>query len=184
VKLYPELMNNGLLLPEQLMSGLQGSVCSVNMPTKNSQHAAGSLHNTLPHHLDILASMMSITFAGFGRLPPFNPCNFLGVSCSCTIRALQWLKSNNREYALITIVASVLNGIHDDDILTSIAICDDTAPSTINTAFAKGVGYILDKPNNVNIISGDLVDSCPDQLLPGKLFDIIYPCWQKSEGGG
>ena len=52
----------------------------------------------MPHPMDILVSIMSVTFIGQGTLPKNWPCTTFKVRRSAIWDALVWLKVNNLKY--------------------------------------------------------------------------------------
>jgi hypothetical protein len=95
-KLFPREKSQRNLPRDQLQTGLRGNVISFEL---NSAAIADMISGKLmPQKPDILASTLSITFIGRGKIRDPSTLNMLRVRRSALSNALIWLKENNKKY--------------------------------------------------------------------------------------
>ncbi|KAG8720194.1 hypothetical protein FRC09_009959 [Ceratobasidium sp. 395] len=96
MKLYPKDQSGRNLPGDQVNSALRGNVTSfeLNGPAIANM-VAGQL---MPQPVSVLASTLSITFVGRGKLKDPNTLNMLRVRRNAIENALIWLQKNNPKY--------------------------------------------------------------------------------------
>ena len=77
----------------------------------------------MPHPIDILVSIMSVTFIGQGTLPKNWPCTTFKVRRSAVWDTLVWLKINNlKYYGDIEIDDACLHALLEDNVFAEILV--------------------------------------------------------------
>jgi len=138
-KLYPKSIGY-TPEPATLQRGMRGNVSSYDL---NVDAVASMLEGKLmPRPLVILSSLISVTYIGIGKLPKNWLRSTFRVRREAVAAALTWLKANNpKYYGDITISATALNNLPDDDvpdeILSIIRQSDD-----IGILDQEGAGYV------------------------------------------
>ncbi|KAF9239985.1 hypothetical protein BU15DRAFT_27405, partial [Melanogaster broomeanus] len=113
-KMYPKKIA-GTRNTANLQRGLRGNVCTYQL---NMEGITAMLEGHLmPRPPAILASLISLTFIGVGRLPRKWMGKMFTVRRHVVCDALLWLKVNNpRYYGGIEIDESRLAGLPEDDV--------------------------------------------------------------------
>lgn len=112
-KLYPK---KGVgVNPEKLQRGMRGTISTFEL---NMDNITSMLEgNLMPRRPAILASVISVTYIGLGRLPKHWLRQIFRVRRRNIFLALQWLKANNKKYyGNITISEEVINMLPEDDV--------------------------------------------------------------------
>jgi hypothetical protein len=113
VKLFPR-DRNARYSPDMLQSGLRGNVTSYELNTKDIvSMLEGKL---MPRPVDVLASVLSVTYVARGKLPKNWIHSTFRVRRSVVFRALAWCQRNNRFYHDISIQPERLAALPEDDV--------------------------------------------------------------------
>jgi hypothetical protein len=139
IKLYPKKKGSRYWDKHQMYSGLKGNVSTYQLDQAQiSSMIDGSI---MPQVTDVLAATIGITFVGPKNLPEKCMPDMFRVRRSRVRKALEWLKEHNPLYANITISASRLADLPDDDIpyeLTSTA----KLSTDVNALYEEQDGYV------------------------------------------
>ena len=93
-KLYPKNGYGGD--PDTLQRGMSGTVSTFELDLAGITSMIEG--NLMPRPLPLLASVLSVTFIGLGRLPKHWLRQLFRVRRQKVFQALQWLKENNPKY--------------------------------------------------------------------------------------
>ena len=161
-KLFPKKVN-GIRSTATLQSGLRGNVSTYAL---NSDAVADMITgNLMPRPPRILASVIAITFIGLGNLPHQCLRSLFRVRRQVLLRALVWLKNNNRHYSNIEINEQVMQQLPEDDvpeeILSILQHSEDVAAIDEETA-----GYVPNGDEEDDFDDDEQVDS-PQEDDPG-----------------
>ena len=116
-KLFPKAV--GQYPADQLQRGMRGNVVSYEQDMEGI--AAMIEGRLMPWSLRILASVLSITFIGVGRLPQNWLHSTFHVRREVVRAALKWLQTNNpKYYGDIVLDESRLNALLDDGVLQEV----------------------------------------------------------------
>ncbi|KAG9125041.1 hypothetical protein FRC07_009215 [Ceratobasidium sp. 392] len=115
MKLYPRDRNQRSLPKDQLQSALRGNVMSFELNSAAIlDMIAGKL---MPQPVSVLASTLSITFIGRGKIRDLSTLNMLRVQHKAIRKALEWLKENNKKYyGDIVIDESLLEALPENNV--------------------------------------------------------------------
>jgi hypothetical protein len=113
-KLYPKTVDrrlDGLTLQK----GMRGNVSTFELDSQGIvSMIAGKM---MPRPLSVLASVISVTFIGYGKLPVRYLRGLFRVRRRMVLQALQWLKINNpKYYGDIIIDTDQLQNLPEDDV--------------------------------------------------------------------
>jgi hypothetical protein len=112
-KLYPKKGFGGD--PSKLQSGMRGSVSTFEFDMRGITSMLEG--NLMPRRPALLASIISVTYIGLGRLSKHWLRHLFRVRRRRVLLALEWLKENNtRYYGQVTIDRSSLESLPEDDI--------------------------------------------------------------------
>jgi hypothetical protein len=114
IKLYPKKKGARHWDKRQMYSGLKGNVSTYQLD--QGQIASMIDGNILPQRANVLAATIGITFVGPKNLPEKSLPDIFRVRRTRVQRALEWLKENNPLFANITISASRLAELPEDDV--------------------------------------------------------------------
>lgn len=116
-KLYPR---SNRYDPEALQTGYRGNVSTYRLDTKEIAKYMNPLK--LPHHPELLASTIAVTFVGPGSRPVRCMKGLFRVSRRRVLAGFRCLKAINPLYADIELDMEALNRLPEDDIPDSIAV--------------------------------------------------------------
>ncbi|KAF8329812.1 uncharacterized protein EI90DRAFT_3062089 [Cantharellus anzutake] len=114
--------------PTRLQSGLRG--------------------NKLPRPVEILASVISVTYVGVGNVPQHMLKSTFRIRRKAVLAALQWLMKHNKCFSEYTMDEAVLNSLPEDDVPLEIkaAIRQETEISALlkeHDSYVPGNGVFL-----------------------------------------
>ncbi|KAA1476551.1 hypothetical protein DENSPDRAFT_785204 [Dentipellis sp. KUC8613] len=114
-KLFPKRVNGHRGDASTLQRGMRGNVSTYAM---NIDDIATMVEgNLMPRPAHILASVISITFVGLGKLPPSWMKRVFRVRRQAVSAALRWLKEHNTKYyGNIEISEERLSVLPEDDV--------------------------------------------------------------------
>jgi len=139
IKLYPKQKGARHWDKRQLYSGLKGNVSTYQLD--QSQIASMIDGTIMPQQIRLLAATIGITFVGPKNLPDRCMPDIFKVRRSRVRTALEWLKENNPLFANITISASRLAELPENDVPYELRAT--TRLSTdISTLHAEQEGYV------------------------------------------
>ncbi|KAG8794620.1 hypothetical protein FRC12_023118 [Ceratobasidium sp. 428] len=96
IKLFPRDKSQRHLPWDQVQTGLRGNIVGFEL---NSTAIADMISgNLMPQKPEMLASTLSITFVGRGKLRDPDMLNMLSVRQDALSAALKWLKTNSPKY--------------------------------------------------------------------------------------
>ncbi|KIM37618.1 hypothetical protein M413DRAFT_258503 [Hebeloma cylindrosporum] len=150
-KLYPKKGFGGD--PSKLQKGMRGTVSTFQL---DMQGITSMLEgNLMPRRPALLASIISVTYIGLGRLPKQWLRHLFRVRRSCVLSALEWLKENNAKYyGQVTIDESCLRCLPEDDI--PVELLSIVRQSTdVQVVDQESEGYVPDH--------GDVEDDVPGE---------------------
>jgi hypothetical protein len=139
IKLYPKKKGARHWDNRQMYSGLRGNVSTYQLD--QAQIASMIDGSILPQTAKVLAATIGITFVGPRNLPEKCMPEMFRVRRTRVKKALEWLKEHNPLFADITISASRLAELPEDDIpyeLTSTA----KLSTNVNMLYAEQDGYV------------------------------------------
>lgn len=113
-KLYPK---NGLAGIDEttLQNAMRGTVSTYELDLDGMTEMLGG--NLMPRRPAVLASLLTITFVGQGRLPKAWLHNTFRVRRPVVARALEWFRAHNTKYyGNITISEEILWELPEDDV--------------------------------------------------------------------
>lgn len=115
VKLFPRDNTRYGLQDDQLQHALRGNVTSFEL---NSGAITDMINGDLmPQKTSILASVLSITFIGRGKIPNPAALRLFRVRREMVAHALTWLKHNNMKYyGDVTVDSTRLAELPEDDV--------------------------------------------------------------------
>ena len=136
-KLFPKA--GGPRDPNFMQSGMAGNVTTYAL---NTPMVVDMLEGRLlPRRLSILASVLSVTFVGMGRLPKRWLKSTFRVRRVYVHAALQWLMAHNALYTEMTISDAILSTLPDDGVPAEIlAMVRHVCSSTV--VAAESAGYV------------------------------------------
>jgi hypothetical protein len=114
IKLYPKKKGARCWDKRQMYSGLKGNVSTYQLD--QGQIASMIDGMIMPQPARLLAATIGITFVGPRNLPDKCFPDIFKVRRTRVQRALEWLKDNNPLFANITISASRLSELPEDDV--------------------------------------------------------------------
>ena len=151
-KLYPKTMDRHMDA-STLQRGLRGNVSTFAL---DSQGMASMITgNLMPRPPAILASVISVTFIGYGKLPTKFLRGLFGVRRHVVLEALLWLKTNNpKYYGDIIIDTNLVDNLPEDDV-------------------PEEVLSIIRQSNDVDVIDEERAGYVyNEEALEGKLDDL------------
>ena len=139
IKLYPKKKGARQWDKRQMYNGLRGNVSTFQL---DQGQIASMIDGTiLPQDAKVLAATIGITFVGPKNLPDKCLPDIFKVRRTRVQRALEWLKENNSLFSNITISASRLAELPEDDIPYELRVT--TKHSTdVNKLYAEQEGYV------------------------------------------
>jgi uncharacterized protein DUF6570 len=138
-KLYPKKKGARHWDKRQMYSGLRGNV---SMYQLDQAQITSMIDGTImPQPAKVLAAMIGITFVGPKNLPERCMPDMFRVRRTRVRKALEWLKQNNLLFVNITISASRLAQLPEDDV--PYELMSTTKHSTdVNFLYSEQEGYV------------------------------------------
>ena len=139
IKLYPKKKGARHWDQRQLYSGLRGNVSTYQL---DQGQISSMIDGTImPQQPKLLAATLGITFVGLKNLPEKCFPDMFKVRRTRVQRALEWLKQNNPLYANITISASRLAELPEDDLPYELRVTTKLS-TDVDKLFAEHEGYV------------------------------------------
>ncbi|KAF8803427.1 hypothetical protein BYT27DRAFT_7214734 [Phlegmacium glaucopus] len=145
IKLYPKKAGARHWDKRQMYSGLRGNVSTYRLD--QSQITSMVDGSIMPQAAKVLAATIGITFVGPKNLPERSLPNMFRVRRQRVKMALEWLKANNPLFKDITISASRLAQLPEDDIPYEL-LATAKLSTDVNTLYAEQDGYIPSQDTN------------------------------------
>ncbi|KAF8804157.1 hypothetical protein BYT27DRAFT_7302151 [Phlegmacium glaucopus] len=167
IKLYPKKTGARRWDSRQLYSGLRGNVSTYRLhQSQISTMIDGSI---MPQGAKVLTATVGITFVGPKNLPEKTLPNMFKVRRARVKSALEWLKKNNPLYKDITISASRLAQLPEDDIPYEL-LATTKFSTDVNTLYAEQEGYVpsqevIDEDNEEESASMEDTDVDDDETV-------------------
>jgi hypothetical protein len=139
IKLYPKKKGARFWDKRQMYSGLRGNVSTYQLD--QAQIASMIDGSIMPQAPQILAATIGITFVGPKNLPEKCMPDMFRVRRSRVQKALEWLKQNNPLFADITISASRLSELPDDDVPYEL-MSTAKLSTDVQALYAEHDGYV------------------------------------------
>lgn len=167
IKLYPKKKGARFWDKRQMYSGLRGNVSTYQLDQAQiSSMIDGSI---MPQAAKILAATIGITFVGPKNLPERCLPDMFRVRRTRVKSALEWLKDHNPLFANITISASRLAELPEDDV--PYELMSTAKHSTdVNALYAEHEGYVpsqeatdgeVDRGKKISVVRrSELIHSC------------------------
>jgi hypothetical protein len=155
IKLYPKKKGARHWDKRQMYSGLKGNVSTYQLDQGQIESMIdGSI---LPQQPKVLAATIGITFVGPKNLPDRYLPDMFRVRRSRVQRALEWLKDNNPLFSNITISASRLEDLPEDDIPFEL-LATTKLSTDVEKLYAEHEGYVPTQ------------DGCEEEGTEGKVY--------------
>jgi len=139
IKLYPKKKGARHWDKSQMYSGLRGNVSTYQL---NQDQISSMIDGTImPQPTEVLAATIGITFVGPKNLPERRLPDMFRVRRTRVKRALEWLKENNPLFANITISASRLAQLPDDDVPDEL-MSTAKISTDVSMLYAEQDGYV------------------------------------------
>lgn len=139
IKLYPKKKGARHWDKRQLYSGLKGNVSTYQLDQK--QIASMVDGTIMPQQSRVLAATIGITFVGPKNLPDRGLPDLFKVRRIRVQRALEWLKENNPLFSDITISASRLAELPENDVPYELRATTKLSSDT-SALYAEQDGYV------------------------------------------
>jgi hypothetical protein len=139
IKLYPKTKGARHWDKRQLYSGLKGNVSTYQLDqTQIASMVDGTI---MPQHPTVLAATIGITFVGPKNLPDRGLPDLFKVRRTRVQKALEWLKENNPLFSDITISASRLEELPENDVPYELRATTKLSSDT-TALYAEHEGYV------------------------------------------
>ena len=139
IKLYPKKKGARHWDSRQMYNGLKGNVSTYQL---DQGQIASMIDGTiLPQQPKILAATIGITFVGPRNLPDRSLPDIFRIRRTHVRRALEWLKDNNPLFSNITISASRLAELPENDIPYELRVTTKLS-SDVDKLHAEQDGYV------------------------------------------
>jgi hypothetical protein len=139
IKLFPKKKGARHWDKRQMYSGLKGNVSTYQLD--QGQIASMIDGSILPQQMKVLAAMIGITFVGPKNLPEKCLPDIFKVRRTRVQRALEWLKENNPLFSSITISASRLAELPENDVPYELQVTAKLS-TDIEKLHAEQDGYV------------------------------------------
>jgi hypothetical protein len=139
IKLFPKKKGARHWDKRQMYSGLKGNVSTYQLD--QGQIASMIDGSILPQQMKVLAATIGITFVGPKNLPEKCLPDIFKVRRTRVQRALEWLKENNPLFSSITISASRLAELPENDVPYELQVTAKLS-TDIEKLHAEQDGYV------------------------------------------
>ena len=170
IKLYPKKKGARHWDKSQMYSGLKGNVSTYQLDQKQiASMVDGAI---MPHQSKVLAATIGITFVGPKNLPDKGLPDLFKVRRNRVQKALEWLRDNNPLFSNITISASRLSELPENDVpyelLATTKLSSDTS-----ALYAEHDGYVPSQDaEDADDADGDGGENC--LLFTSQAYMNIY----------
>ena len=139
IKLYPKKKGARYWDRRQMYSGLKGNVSTYQLD--QGQIASMIDGSIMPQQPKLLAATMGITFVGPKNVPDRCLLDIFRVRRTRVQKALEWLKENNPLFSNITISASRLAELPEDDVPYELQVTTKLL-TDVDKLYAEHEGYV------------------------------------------